>query len=752
MRIGEWLGRIVGDFERTRSLALGGDPQRPTFLSAMAEGGKWNGGDLSAMDAAQRRALTNSWAFSGIRMIANEISAVPMEVFHNTSVEREPTPVADHPFEIILRRPNPAMGRAFFWQYLTWWLELDGNCFFFVAPDELGNPAELWPLPSNEIRVVPGNKDRFIDHYEYWANGQRFVIPSEFVCQIMFPNPFNIYRGVGPLIAAMLPVDSDLAMSRWNGSFFAADNVMPSAIINLASGDANRPIDPVDAAKLKEELKEDYSAYRRKTMVTNATGTIDVELLAWSQKEMDFLGGRVATREEILIDLGIPPGLLDKSVTEANATVADNTFKEKTIWPTLCLMAEQITGQVIIPFYGSEYEAIFKDIRPVNRKQELEESDRAEKVLTINEMRQRFWGAQPLEDERGSKLVAEIQSVGLGAPEYEPQLPGQINPISSIVPSARSVTDDLRKWRSKAVKSVRTGNGAAVPFRTNAIQAKLVAEIAAGLEQAQTLDDVKSIFKLAEKGMLRSWRPWSGFEDELIGLLMGVLAGEAKKLVKRVQDEGAEAVDDPALWDEQREQMAEAITPTLLALSAAAVERAKDTLTETAMDVDWGLANERAATWARTHSANLVTNVTETTKRKVSEAVGDWIDAGETHAELVKRIQKLTEDGEAVFDRTRAELIATTEATRTYAEANNTAWTAAGYLPAAFKAPAHPNCRCYLQPYKMADGTLVLVWYTARDERVCKRAIDTPWGTVKGCAGLHRTIVSEGAHMGEKVK
>ncbi len=394
-QVAEDVGKAVGNFERAREVARV-PRRRPAFLDAQAEGAKWSGGNY---EGAQRRGMRNSWVYTAIGMISREVSSAGLQIVRQTRTESDPIQIADHPFETILSRPNPWMGRAWLWQYTVSWLELDGNAYWFHG----GN--EIWPLPSSSVQVFPGNAERFVDYYEYTANGNVFKIPSEWVIHFQLPNPFDVFRGLSPLAAALLAADSDTAMAYWNGAFFGKDNVMPSAVINLRSGDLNAPIDPADAKTLKDQLHSDYQAARRKTAITTAPGGIDAVLLSWNPKDMDFIQGRQFTKDEIFAIYGIPGGLLDKNSTEANAVTADRIFKEKTIWPLLCLMAEQLTAQLIMPVWGNDQRAEFEDIRPANRLLELQEVTAAGPYLMVDEVRQRYWQAEELPDGAGKQTA-----------------------------------------------------------------------------------------------------------------------------------------------------------------------------------------------------------------------------------------------------------------------------------------------------------------------------------------------------------
>jgi len=391
-------GQLVRTFRNALEPA-----RRPIFFDFWAAAEQWKGGDGLA-EGAQRRAVLNSWVYTAIGMIAREVSAAQFQVTRQTSVDDDPIQIANHPLEQLLRRPNPWLSRSFLWQYTTLWLELSGNAYWFVLP-VAGSVAEIWPLPAHKVQVFPGNAQRFVDYYQYEANGALFNIPAEFIVHFKLPNPFDIFRGLSPLVAAMLPADADSAMARWNAVFFGRDNVMPSAIINLSSGDPNAPLDRADLESLKADLRSDYTASRRRTAITNANA-ISAVLLGWNPKDMDFIQGRQFTKDEIFAIYGVPGGLLDKNATEANATIADKVFKEKTIWPLLTLIAETLTAQLVIPYYGCDDEAGFNDIRQGNRLLELQEVAAAGPYLTVDEVRARYWQLPPLPAGAGAHLSA----------------------------------------------------------------------------------------------------------------------------------------------------------------------------------------------------------------------------------------------------------------------------------------------------------------------------------------------------------
>jgi HK97 family phage portal protein len=765
------MGTMVKAFNNARQPEPN---KRPRFIGDIAKQARWAGGNYNKTQSIQR-AMLNSWVYTAIWRKSLDISKAKLYIVDNPEGGDETGYEMDsHPFPRILRKPNPWMGGSYLRIYTHWWLDLAGEAYWFLAPDDDGDLAELWPLPADQVEPMPGDEDHFVKEYTYTANGSVHHIPPFYICHIQYPNPFDPFRGLAPLNAGMLPVDSDLAMARWNGSFFGQDNVMPSAVINLSSGDAKTPIDQADIQAVKADLTENYQATSRRTLVTGAYD-MAVQVLGYSARDMDFLAGRDKTREEIFHDLGVPPALFDTRAAEANASVAKQLYIDNTIWPTLGLYAEQMTAEIISRFYTPYQELRFRDIRTVDKTTNLSESTGTADVLMIDERRKKFWNLGPLPNGRGQRLAIEVASV-VDVPPAETVVPHEV--VASQPPQrftgtapvqltgdttvpVKNISDDLKRWRIRSIKSLSDGRSLTDEFVSNVIPVELNEAIHEGLEQSLDIDDVKQVFGLAlvspYKGVIRSWRPWSGFEQQLTTAVSDAFSAQMNLLLERLKATGdASVLSHEEMWQHVADMMDSQVGPLLEQLAMQAALRVQKTVSaigETGIATDWNLTNQAAIDHARQQAGKLVTHVTETTRNAVGEQVASWAETSEGFDGLVRRVRSLgDETGKAIFSGRRAESIAMTEATNTYAGANAAAWATAGYRPAVYKPAAHVNCRCYIQPYTMPDGERVLVWYTARDERVCKQELVTPWGSVSGCAGLHRHVISEGHHMGKLVQ
>lgn len=247
------------------------------------------------------------------------------------------------------------------------------------------------------------------------------------------------------------------------------------------------------------------------------------------------------------------------------------------------------------------------------------------------------------------------------------------------------------------------------------------------------------------KALPTSWRPWVGFEERMNEAVQVFLTNQLASIrMKMISDQAIDAALESAFWAVQTQLMQVIFQTIFEDLVKFAIDQVSSTVS--GIEVDWGLVNQDAVNWSKEFAADRVKAITETTRLQIGEIVSDGLTNGWGIDEIADAISKSTG-----FSESRSEVIAITEVTTAFAEANERAWVAAGYAPARFKPSAHPRCRCRLQPHTMPDGTKVLVWHTARDERVCTEPIDTPWRVVKGCKELHRMVVSDGQFLGQSL-
>lgn len=427
----------------------------------------------------------SSWVYMAVNRIAEACALVPLQVYRVDGEQK--IAVERHPMEILLDNPNPTMSRFELFEQTIGMLELTGNAYWYIAGDKRGAPTQIWVLRPDRVRIVPDPVD-YVRGYVYELDGK--MIPFDAVEVIHFKrwHPTNDYYGQSALEAASLAITGDRAMSEWNRNTFGKNNAVPAGILNIKDF-----VSDADFERLKREWRASYGGVQRKTAFLRGN-SIEWHNIGLSHTDLDFLNGRKAHREEILNSFGVPMGLFSENATEANAKVAERTFIERTLYPKLVRLAQKIT-QELLPFYAGIHIAEFDDIRPTDVQARLDEIRNALPVLSINEIRARYyhlpevaWGAMPV-----GMLPAPDESDS-GA-ELEDTTDSAIDE-SREEASDEAIKAELAQWERFALKRLGQPNGRA--FRVHHIPDDIALAINVELLGADTNEAIKSAFAHAQ--------------------------------------------------------------------------------------------------------------------------------------------------------------------------------------------------------------------------------------------------------------
>jgi SPP1 gp7 family putative phage head morphogenesis protein len=171
-------------------------------------------------------------------------------------------------------------------------------------------------------------------------------------------------------------------------------------------------------------------------------------------------------------------------------------------------------------------------------------------------------------------------------------------------------------------------------------------------------------------------------------------------------------------WDNEDDMLFMLFFPLINSAGATAVGMALIDLPLTIAGES--IINGVVQEWARNYTYSMVKGINDTTRTILQEAVSEWTASGQPLKELIAAI-------EPTFDRARAEMIATTEVTRAFAEGNYEAYRASGVVDEydvrtaedadvdeicqveadggpypltdeSHKPPFHVKCRCWIVP------------------------------------------------------
>jgi len=428
----------------------------------------------------ERLAVTSAWVYSDIKGIANEGSQAGVGIYERKGEELEE--VVSHEFEAIMRRPNDFMGGAWLRQYTLWWWLLRGEAYWLKVFDVGGSLREIWPLPASRMRPIP-DPVMYISGYGYRGRQgepeQRLEV--EQVCFFRFPNPFDYHRGLSPMSAYRLAMETDVSAARWNREFFnngAALQMILSVPQMVQS----------QFEQVKLDINQQLLDQQRRFLVARA-GDIKAEAVTVTQKDAEFLAGRVFSQQEIDRIFGYPAGYWSDKANRANAEAAKATLIDQAVWPLLVMMHDEITAQIVQPAYGKQFVAQFADIRVRNRDLELKERGLYFQAQTLDEVRAEL-GRDPFPDVELGQTLFPLAVKGGGDSGFA-AMPAMGTGQMKSDSTGRA---DLRKWQGIALRRLKSGDPPGYDFESDAIEEHVRTHINEALDTASTAEEVKAAF------------------------------------------------------------------------------------------------------------------------------------------------------------------------------------------------------------------------------------------------------------------
>jgi len=194
--------------------------------------------------------------------------------------------------------------------------------------------------------------DDYVSGYMYTSpDGQDIELQVSEVIFFRMPNPYDMYRGMGPVHAVMAELDSVRYSSEWNRNFFI-NGAEPGGIIQV-----DKRLDDEEFNEMCIRWDEQHKG------VANAHRVAIIEQGTWidrkfSQRDMQFVELNQLGREIIREAFGISKfmlGLVD-DVNRATAEASEYTFAKNMTVPRLNRIKGGINNDLLPMFGGDSYE------------------------------------------------------------------------------------------------------------------------------------------------------------------------------------------------------------------------------------------------------------------------------------------------------------------------------------------------------------------------------------------------------------
>jgi len=160
-------------------------------------------------------AFTYSAVYDAVNQIASDVAKMPLNL-----MKRLPnggsTPYIDSKLYRLLKyKPNPEMGSMVFRRQLTAWALCSHGGYAEIVRDDLGRPAELWPIEPHRVTVKRGNRDELV----YEIDGGATTIPAEDMIHLRGLG-YTPHEPYGIINKARQAIGLALAAERFGATFF----------------------------------------------------------------------------------------------------------------------------------------------------------------------------------------------------------------------------------------------------------------------------------------------------------------------------------------------------------------------------------------------------------------------------------------------------------------------------------------------------------------------------------------------------
>ena len=276
--------------------------------------------------------------------------------------------------------PNPLMDTMEFVETITQHYDTAGEWWAVAAFGSVraAGPLELWPMRPDRVNIVINDRGVLTGYIYVGPDGERVPLLKEDVIHVRRPNPLDIYRGLGPMQALSIKLDSNRLASEYNRNFFL-NSAEPGGIIEIEDR-----LDDDEFRELVHRWREQHQG------VANAHRVAVLEQGKWverrySMRDMAFPELAELSREDIREAFGYPKGMTGatEDVNKAVADANERMFGRYLIRPRGAKIRSALNNQ-LLPMFGApgkNLEFDFED--PVPEDREADSRDRITKAQAL---------------------------------------------------------------------------------------------------------------------------------------------------------------------------------------------------------------------------------------------------------------------------------------------------------------------------------------------------------------------------------
>ncbi len=269
----------------------------PRLADLFGEGHK----PLSGKRMSRSRALRMMAVWRCVSLLAGGVSGLPSDVYAETPDGRRSQIVTP----MWLKKPQGWQAPVDFWHRVMVSLLLDGNAFIWTQRNDTGRIIGLKVLNPRHVSIeqLESGDIRYVVDGTPYDRSWILWIPA-------FTVDWQL-RGLSPIDAAREAIDLGLTVEEYGGRFFHQGASMAGVIEHPGTPD------PDQATMLRDMFKKKHSGINNSHAIGILTGGAEWKNITITPEQAQFLDTRRFQKSEIALLFGVPPHMVDPTVSSS---------------------------------------------------------------------------------------------------------------------------------------------------------------------------------------------------------------------------------------------------------------------------------------------------------------------------------------------------------------------------------------------------------------------------------------------------
>lgn len=573
----------------------------------------------------------NELIFACVSKKANTTAQVRLTVVG----KKDQTEIEKHPLRKLIARPNKFMTETTFFASILILQDFAGAAYFERIKSSAGRTVELWPIRPDWMKAYLDNDGMQVGWVYQPPGLPPHLFQMEDVLTFRTYDPLNEYFGYPPVAVAARVGDLDNSVTDYIRMVFEKGGVPPGIL------SSTQPITEAIADRIRAIWREKYGGYANwdAPVVLGHDTKYQNTGLTFEQMGLQFLDQRSEVR--ICMTLKVPPTLINSKIgleraIESNVKEIQRNWWDNDLIPLYKAFADAIRNDILEQEYpeGLDVKWDFSDVPALqedrDKTRQLALDALRSGAITRNQFNAQ-WGLDDL-GPRGEVFI--MSSLMIEVP---------VSKIKDAIGGEPDEEDDGESDDSEDSGKEETEKSVLSP---SAVKVKFPDEKA---------------------------KEMRAFEKKVEGKLAGYLKSLKSRLVESVEEWAAhrnikQDATQQSFWNTERQVLFELLFPLF---KDSMTSEAKNAYDELAGIVDagiaWDIVNDQALAWANTQTSMVVSQITKTSMNGFLTEFEPWVNSGEPLNVLIDSLAQY-------YDPIRAEMIAVTETTRAFAQANIGTW------------------------------------------------------------------------------